>query len=694
MELREKIYNEFVSGKLAFKSVGEIINLPEYRRPRNLKRLVREKLGKLVKSGALIVDRKNKLCTPKQAEAFTGTVQSNPRGFAFILPDDKSFGKDFFVPAISLAGAYDGDKVMAIPVKGTPDEAYIVRILERGRKQVVGTFFKRGDNGLVKPDYIKLPDVIVPLPLSLNAKSESKVVCEITKYPKDGTPIGKVIEILGESGDFDVEELSIIRSYDLREEFPENVTEEAEQASKESIVVGNRRDLRDELIFTIDGDDTRDIDDGVSLTKDGRKYILGVHIADVSNYVKFRSELDNEAYARGTSVYFPDRVLPMLPRSLSNGACSLNEGEDRYALSCVMTFNEKGVRQSYEVFESVIQSRHKMTYKKVTAICEGDRKVRKEYRDIVKTVENMQKLCLLLEGRRENDGEVELDVKETKIYVDENNEIVIPEYTRTISERMIEQFMISANEAVAEFLQNNKAPCLYRIHEQPSPEKAEQLSIFVKELGINTNFGEKIEPKDFQNLLKQAEDKPFASVVNKVMLRSMQKARYSEKNLGHFGLASKCYCHFTSPIRRYPDLFVHRVLKDIFHGGKNLERYSKIAHNAGIKCSEHERNADEAERAVDDLYILVYMSDRIGESYDATISGVTKHGVFCELKNTIEGVIPVEYLPQDDYVFIGERMALKGKKHSFKLGKPIKVKVDNCDFGRMKVILSLDEEQT
>jgi ribonuclease R len=689
MKLKESIFNDFASGKLAFKTEGEIVTSPAFCHNKKLKREVRLAIAELVSEGQLILDRRGKLCTPKQAGAFSGTVQGNPRGFAFIIPDDKSFGKDFFVPAPSLNGAYDGDKVLAVPVKGTVDEAYIVRITERGRKKVVGTFYKKGSKAWVAPDDLKLPEVSIPLPLSLDSPNEYKVVCEITKYVKGGIPSGKVVEILGESGDFDVEELSIIRSYNLFEEFPERVIKEADSVSAECVTLGNRTDLRDKLIFTIDGDDTRDIDDGVSLEKEGKNYILGVHIADVSNYVKFRSDLDNEAYARGTSVYFPDRVLPMLPKSLSNGACSLNEGEDRYALSCVMTFDENGTRLDYKIFESVIKSRHQMTYKKVTAICDGDSETRAKYGDIVQTVEEMQKLCLLLEKRREAEGEIDLDVKEAKIYVDDNGEIVIPEYTRTISERMIEQFMISANEAVAEFLAKNKAPCLYRIHEQPAPEKAEQLLIFVKELGLAPRVSDDIQPKDFQDILKQAENKPFYSVVNKVMLRSMQKARYSENNLGHFGLASKCYCHFTSPIRRYPDLFVHRVLKDIFHGGKILDRYTANAHLAGIECSDRERVADEAERAVDDFYKVVYMYDRIGETYEATISGVTNFGVFCEMKNTVEGLIPTEYLPNDSYEYIAERFALIGQRHAYHLGDSVKVKVDNCDFGRMRVILSL-----
>lgn len=621
---------------------------------------------------------------------FTATVQGNERGFAFLIPDDKDKYKgDFFVPRSRLNGAYDGDRVVAEPVRGTKDEARIIKICERGTKRVVGTFGRTGNIARLYPDKSCLPEVIIPLPLSLDANDGDKVLCEITAYPPKGLPKGKVIEILGEGGDFEAEELSIIRSHGLYETFSDEVLSEADRVAEQSIILNGRRDLRSKLIFTIDGEDTRDVDDGVSLEIKDSKFILGVHIADVSNYVKYNSALDREAYARGTSVYFPDRVLPMLPAQLSNGACSLNEGEDRYAMTCLMTFDSNGVRQSYEIFESVICSAHKMTYTAVNAILDGDKATCKKFGDIVDTVKNMEKLCLIMEKNRKAAGEVSLDVREAKIYIDGDGNIVIPDYFRGVSERIIEQFMISANEAVAEFLLKHKAPCLYRIHESPSPEKASALLAFLRDLGINAKCNtEDVRSKDFQNILKKAEDKPYSSVVNKVMLRSMQKARYCEENLGHFGLASDCYCHFTSPIRRYPDLFVHRTLKCIFHS-ESYKRYAEIAQEYGIECSERERIADLAERDVDDLYKTVYMYDRIGEIYEATVSGVTNFGVFCELDNTVEGLIPVETLPDDSYEFIAEKFLLKGKRNAFRLGDRLKIRVDNADFGRMRVIFSL-----
>jgi len=620
-------------------------------------------------------------------ETFTGTIQGSERGFAFIIPQNG--GHDYFVPRRSVNGAYDGDLVLASPVKGTADEACVIKILQRGNDKITGTAEVGRRSACVYPDNPRMPEIYVPLNLLNGAKSGDKVVCEITSYPKNRAPGGKIIEILGESGDLETEEISIIRSFNLEEEFPLSVIKEAEESAKEEIFTGKRRDLRGELIITIDGEDTRDIDDGVSLKRDGDDFILGVHIADVSNYVKYGSKLDKNAYSRGTSVYFPDRVLPMLPRSLSNGACSLNEGEDRYALSCVMTIDKNGERIKSEIFESVIKSRHKMTYTAVTAICEGDKQMREKYSDIVDTVEDMRELCGILEKRRERRGNVNLDVKEAHIYVDDDGNIVIPSAERTISQLIIEQFMISANEAVAEFIEKRKAPCLYRIHESPAPEKAQTFFAFLRDLGVNAIAdSENLRPADFKKILEDTADKPFYGVINKIMLRTMQKARYSEENKGHFGLASDCYCHFTSPIRRYPDLFVHRVLKEILHGG-NPQKYANIAQGAGIDCSERERVADDAERKVDDLYKLAYMSERLGEEYDAVISGVTSFGVFCELENTIEGLIPLEDLPDDEYEYFEDKFLLKGKKQSYKLGQPIKIKVADCDLGRMRVIFSL-----
>ena len=677
-----KILEGVKSGKLKNKTAREIFSILKLRQTekKNLKNM----LVNLCDSGELFKTPHGGFLTPGQAGAFKGTLRGNERGFAFITPE--SGGSDFFVPHRSINGAYDGDTVLAVHIPETKDEALVIRVLERGNKRIVGTLSKGRTFSTVYPDNLRLPRIYVPNNLISGAQNGYKVVCEITSYPRDKAPGGKVIEVLGEGGDLDSEELSIIREFGLEEEFLPAVSEEAERASKAPVVLDGRRDLRDKLIFTIDGEDTRDIDDGVSLEREGENFILGVHIADVSYYVKPNSTLDKSAYARGTSVYFPDRVLPMLPKALSNGACSLNEGEDRYALSCEMKFNRKGERLSYGIFKSVIRSSHRTTYTEIAALCEKDPEVCRKYGDLAQVVDDMADLCVILEKRRKSAGEVNLEVKEAHIYIDDDGDIVIPTVQRNIAHRIIEQFMISANEAVAEFLQSNGAPCLYRIHEPPAPEKCEKFADFLRDLGISAKLDyDSVAPKDFRDILTDCEELPAYSVINKIMLRTMQKARYCERNLKHFGLASECYCHFTSPIRRYPDLFVHRVIKCVLDG-KSFERFAQIANTAGIDCSERERVADEAERKVDDLYKLAYMNDRLGETYDAVISGVTGFGVFCELDNAIEGLIRLEDLPDDSYEFYENKFLLKGRKHSYKLGDSIKVEVADCDLGSMKVL--------
>ena len=622
-----------------------------------------------------------------------GTVQANERGFAFIIPEDRQkYPDDFFVPRSSVCGAYHGDRVLA-ELTGKGDEARIIKILTRGLKRVIGTAEISRRGVLVRPDNLKHPEVRIPPALALNAKNGDKVVAQITAHKK-GFITGKISEILGESGQLKAEELSLIRSYGLEEQFPPEVLKEADKVSRDFVSADGREDLRDKLIFTIDGIDTRDIDDGGSIEYADGKYTLGVHIADVSRYVKFRSELDKNAYSRGTSVYFPDRVLPMLPKALSNDACSLNEGEDRYTLSCFMTFDKNGKRLNYRLCESVIKSRRKLSYPVVTAILKGDKELTEQYSDVAQSLCLMEKLCVLLEAQRDKAGEVNLGLTEAKIYVDGDGNISIPAAERTVSERLIEQFMISANEAVAEFITAHRAPCLYRIHESPDPEKAVALTEFLKALGIQTDFDpDDIKPTQFRDILKNAEDKPYYGIVGKVMLRSMQKAKYSYKNAGHFGLASGCYCHFTSPIRRYPDLFVHRVIKDILHKANKANAiYGGVAAEAGEHCSERERTADEAERKVDDLYKLAYMSERLGESFDATVSGVTAFGIFCELDNTIEGLLPVEDLPPDSYVFYEDRFLLKGARHSYKLGDAIRVTAAACDLNKIKTIFTVAED--
>lgn len=633
--------------------------------------------------------------TYKKTEEFRAKVKANPQGYAFLIPEGKAEREnDYFVPKKHLNDALDGDFVLAVPVRGTKDEARVIKILERGRTRVIGVFQADRRAGYVIPDdRAYLSDVFIPLSLCGGAKDGDKVVAEITSYPRGKAVGGKVVEVLGTDGDFFVEEEAILRTYGYANSFPCYVEETAEKVAAEPVGLDGRRDLRNLLTITIDGVDTRDIDDAVSLETVNGNYRLGVHIADVSHYVKPNGCIDKEAYSRGTSVYFPDRVIPMLPKALSNGACSLNEGEDRYAMSCFMVFDKRGNRLSFELCESVIRSDRRMTYDEVTAILDG----KDDCPEIAPMLRDMAELCLILENKRKEAGAVTLDVKEAHIYLNERGEIVIPDYERALSHRIIEQFMVSANECVAEFSERRKAPFLYRIHEQPAPEKASLLYGFLRDLGINAkgDTGD-ARPVDYQRILQQVGDKPFASVVNKVMLRSMQKARYCEENKGHFGLASGCYCHFTSPIRRYPDLFIHRVLKCLLHGEDETakSKFAPLARVAAIDTSERERQAETAERDVDDLYKVAYMQTRLGEEYDAVISGVIESGIFAELANTVEGFIRFESLPADRYDYYPEKFLLKGKNHVYRIGDKVRVKVAGCDLGSRRVQFTLLSPQS
>ena len=691
MTVRENIEELFARGKLAFKTEKQVCEILKIKPTE--KKAVKHILEELEKDGVILKNNSGEYCSPAQIGAVSGTISGNERGFAFLIPDGKTADmKDYFIPRHSLKGALDGDRVLAAKVKGTEDEATVIKILSRGRTAVAGTFERVGGACYVVPDFSKfVPRIFVPTSLSLGAKQGDKVVCRITAYPHGKAPNGKVTEILGKSGDFFAEELSIIRNYGLYEEFPKEVEKQAESVAAEKVVLGKRRDLRGELTITIDGDDTRDIDDAVSLKRRGGNFVLGVHIADVGHYVKRGSKLDGEAYNRGTSVYFPDRVLPMLPRALSNGACSLNEGEDRYALSCVMTITPDGERIKSEIFESVINSNHRTTYKEITALIDGDEGAAEKYPDLITMCRDMKELCEALSSRRERLGNIDLSVKEAHISLDERGEIVIPDFERTISERIIEQFMISANEAVAERMEKAGAPFMFRVHEPPAPEKIVSFLSFLSDLGISGKVSEdEPTPKQFQAILKRVAGKPCEGAVNKVMLRTMQKARYFERNLGHFGIASGCYCHFTSPIRRYPDLFIHRIIKGVLHGELDLmrEKYAPVAAEEAAHCSLCERNADGAERDVDSLYKVVYMSDRTGEEYEATVSGVTAFGVFAELDNTVEGLIRLEKLPGGSYEYLEDKFVLKGER-TFRLGDRIKIRVDGCDWGNMRPEFSL-----
>ena len=535
-------------------------------------------------------------------------------------------------------------------------------------------------------------DIFIPLSDCYNIPDGVKAVAKITDYPRGKSPGGYISEILGEEGDFFAEELSLIRSFGLREEFPEGLEREAERAAKRSISaeIKRRKDLRDLLIVTIDGEDTRDIDDAVSLERTEKGWLLGVHIR-----ISIRLPLcalplparQRGVRPRHVRLFSRPRPAHAPPRPL-HGACSLNEGEDRLTLSCLMTLDEKGKVRDAEIAESVIRSRRRMTYTEVQAILDGDEKTAAKFADVKDMVCLFGDLARLLKARRKKRGSIDLDVKETKIMLDKDGEIVIPDtqVAHSFSHEIIEQFMVLANETVAETMQAQELPFVFRIHEKPDEEKAAEFLAFARHLGVRTRIdAADVKPYNYANLLSSAEGMPAYAVLNRAMLRSMQKARYSPVNAGHFGLASDCYCHFTSPIRRYPDLCIHRIIKESLHGeGERAERtYREFVNPAAKQSSDCERRAAEAEREVDALYETMYMSERVGKTYPAVLSGVADFGLFAELSNGIEGFIPIESLP-GMYDFIPERLTLKGNGESWSLGDEVEIEVDSVDFARRR----------
>ena len=587
-----------------------------------------------------------------------------------------------------------GDTVFAHIVGGERgDEAAVYSILKRGMVQLTGTYYRDRRCGMVEADERKFCDP-VRIVGGLRAYSGEKVLVKIVAYPEGKDPEGEILEVLGQGGDLNTEEEAIIRTQNFAEEFPQKALSEARKVSAEPVTAEGRSDFRGDLVITIDGEDSRDFDDAVHVERDGEDFLLSVHIADVTHYVRRGGALDKEAFARGTSVYFPDRVLPMLPEELSNGICSLNEGEDRCTLSCIMRVDGKGNVKDSRIVNGLICSKNRMTYTKIAAILDGDERMCSEYAHLVPMCEDMRALAEILINKRNARGSIDLDVKEAQITC-KDGKIDVCEYKRTMAHRIIEEFMILANETVAEFVTAYELPFVYRVHEKPGEEKAQSFKTYLQELGIRAKFHpDNVRPGEYGKILESLKDSELFRVVNRVMLRSMSKARYSAENCGHFGLASRCYCHFTSPIRRYPDLLVHRIVKLILDGqaGEAEQGYKNFVNIASNSCSASERRADEAERAVDELYKTWYMRSHLGEEFEGVVSGVTAFGIFVELPNTVEGLVRIENLPQDDYTFVEERYLLKGSRNSYKIGDKCAVRVAACNIGTRRVEFTLSEK--
>ncbi len=672
---------------MKLKELAMLLSVPKEQRDE-----LKEVLDILIAEGKIGISKKGKYGKAEEF-ALVGTFSGHAKGFGFVTIEGRE--QDVFIPADKTKGTMDGDKVQIViegESRGRRAEGAVLRILDHANKTVIGFYQKNKNFGFVLPDNQKLgQDIFIPQGKDMGAVTGHKVIVRITDFGDERKkPEGVITEILGHVNDPGVDILSIIKAYGLPEGFPDEVMDqvagipdEVEEEEKK-----NRLDLRHLQTVTIDGEDAKDLDDAISISKENDDhYTLGVHIADVSHYVTENSPLDKEALKRGTSVYLVDRVIPMLPHKLSNGICSLNAGNDRLALSCLMEIDGKGNVIGHRIAETLIQVDRRMTYTAVNAIVtDRDPDVMEEYKDFVPMFDLMKELADILRERRKKRGSIDFDFPESKIILDEKGRPMdIKPYERNAATKIIEDFMLMANETIAEDYFWQELPFLYRTHDYPDPEKMKRLGTFINNFGytIRTQNGE-VHPKELQKLLGKIEGTPEEALISRLTLRSMKQAKYTTVCTGHFGLAANYYTHFTSPIRRYPDLQIHRIIKENLRRGlsdRRFAHYDSILPEVAVQCSSMERRADEAERETDKLKKCEYMSKRIGEEYDGVISGVTNWGLYVELPNTVEGLIRVNDLTGDYFVFDEEHMELVGEmtRKSYKLGQKIRVQVADTD---------------
>lgn len=652
----------------------------------------RQVLQALLSEGKIQLTRQGKYMKPDENQ-LAGTFVSNAKGFGFVEVEGRE--EDLYVPEEHVNGAFHQDKVQVALLpgqRGKRQEAAVIKVLERGMTKLVGTYEQSKNFGFVIPDNTKIGvDIFVPKERSKGAVNGHKVVVELTSYGDERhKPEGKVVEILGHINDPGVDIMSIVRGYDLPVEFPEKVMNQVERVPSEvqEADKAGRMDLRDLQMVTIDGEDAKDLDDAVSLEVDENGlYHLGVHIADVTNYVQENSALDWEALERGTSVYLVDRVIPMLPHKLSNGICSLNQGVERLALSCLMTINDKGEVVDYRIAETVICVDRRMSYTSVKKILEEkDEATCEEYKELVPMFQQMEELAGILRKKRHKRGSIDFDFAESKIILDENGHPVdIKPYERNVATKIIEDFMLIANETVAQHFYWMEIPFVYRTHEKPDPERIMKLSTFIRNFGYHIKqSGDEIHPKELQKLLDKIEGTDEETLISRLTLRSMKQAKYTVECTGHFGLACQYYCHFTSPIRRYPDLQIHRIIKEQLRGRlkeNRIKHYEEKLPEVAKHSSKMERRADEAERETDKLKKAEYMAERIGECYDGVISGVTQWGIYVELPNTVEGLIHVSTLPGDYFYYDENAYEMVGRDtgKTYKLGEKIRIQVKDVD---------------
>lgn len=655
----------------------------------------------LEKDGSVMITKRGKVMPSEALSLIRGIFSATERNFGFVIPENSQVS-DIFIESAFINGAMNKDTVLCRIIypggSGKRPEGEIVKIIKRGVNSIVGIFIKEGKNYFVRPDDRKLnKDIYIPKKEGASFINGSKVVVKITKPAdrEDRNPEGKIIEVLGHINEPGVDILSIVKQFEIPTEFSEKVKSEALAAAQavSAAEAAGRLDLRSLKTVTIDSEDALDLDDAISIEKIDIGYRLGVHIADVNHYVKEGSSLDKEARRRGTSVYLADRVIPMLPKELSNGICSLNPGEDRLSLSCIMDIDNEGNVISHKIAETLIFIDKRCSYNGVSAVLDEDIKDG-EYADFADIFKLMKELQEILKSKRKKRGAIEFDFPECKVKLDEYGKPVgVESRERNIASSIIEEFMLICNETVAEEYFWLEAPFIYRCHEEPDSEKVESLAEFIRHFGLFLK-GKSNHPKNFQQLIYEIKDKPEEMIISKALLRSLKQARYTDENIGHFGLASKYYCHFTSPIRRYPDLQIHRIIKDNLNGrlSDKEERYKRILEDVAKSSSIAERTAEEAEREVENLKKVEFMSDKVGQVFDGIISAVTRFGIFVELPDTIEGLVSYAHIEDDYYIYNEKLMEARGEQRGkvYSPGNKVRVRLINADLQNRRLDFVFD----
>ncbi|HHZ01769.1 MAG TPA: ribonuclease R [Tissierellia bacterium] len=692
--MREEAYKP-----LTFKELTEVFEVEG-----KMKKELLSALNELEDEGKIIFTRRERYGVPEKMNLVIGTLEGHQKGYAFLIPDDKNL-KDIFISPMDMNGAMHGDRVIVRPMKVLEDvkspEGKVIRIIQRANEYVIGTFQKSKHFGFVIPDDKRISyDIFVPKEEFNNAEANNKVSVKITEWPdRRKNPEGKIVEVIGSIEDTETHIEAVLLSHKVRQVFPKDVIEEAKKVSEGGIPeeeYKKRKDLRKLPIITIDGSDAKDLDDAVYAEKlNEKEYRLGVHIADVSYYVKEDKKIDKEALKRGTSIYLADRAIPMLPKELSNGVCSLNPGEDKLTLSVEMTINHLGKVTDYTIFESVVNNRYRMTYDDVNEILENNNEeLIQKYKEIVPMLKVMEELSSILRKKRDLRGAIDFEFPERKIITDETGKVIdIKKYERKTSNKIIEEFMLVCNETVAEHYYWLNMPFVYRIHEDPDEEKMYEFSKFIHNLGY-TLKGNYVHPRELQQLLLKVRNKKEESLVNNLLLRSLKKAIYSPDSSPHFGLATQYYCHFTSPIRRYPDLQIHRIIKRHMKGKykeSDLERLTERTAMVAEQSSKMERIADEVERDTDKIRIAEFMYDKVGEEYEGVVSGVTSFGMFVELDNTVEGLVHISNMVDDYYIYDNEKKELygQGSNKTYRIGDTVKIRVINVSIEKAEIDFEL-----